>query len=69
MNSYQIERLHATILTQKHVTSIQFSVKIYTVSHKRSQLIFVCNFVKNQRILMQFSLLYLEMNGMTHVVV
>jgi len=33
-------------------------VRIYTVSHKkRSQLIFVCNFVKNQRILMQFSLL------------
>jgi len=35
----------------------------YTVSHKkRSQLIFVCNFVKNQRILMQFSLLDLTMN-------
>jgi len=35
----------------------------YTVSHKKqSQLIFVCNFVKNQRILMQFSLLELMMN-------
>jgi len=32
------------------------------VGHKKSQLIFVCNFVKNQRILMQFSLLYFEMN-------
>ena len=30
---------------------------------KRSQLIFVCNFVKNQRILMQFSLLESTMNG------
>jgi len=29
---------------------------------KRSQLIFVCNFVKNQRILIQFSLLYFKMN-------
>jgi len=29
---------------------------------KRNQLIFVCNFVKNQRILMQFSLLELTMN-------
>ena len=39
------------------------SVNIYTVSHKKwSQLIFVCNFVKNQRILMQFSLLELTMN-------
>jgi len=36
---------------------------MYTVSHKkRSQLIFVCNFMKNQRILMQFSLLELTMN-------
>jgi len=34
------------------------------VSHKkRSQLIFVYNFVKDQRILMQFSLLELAMNG------
>ena len=31
---------------------------------KRSQLIFVCNFVKNQQILMQFSLLDLTMNDM-----
>jgi len=30
---------------------------------KRSQLVLVCNFVKNQRFLMQFSLLDLEMNG------
>jgi len=29
---------------------------------KSSQLIFVCNFVKNQQILMQFSLLDLQMN-------
>jgi len=29
---------------------------------KRSQLVFVCNFVKNQRILMQFSLLDFKMN-------
>jgi len=35
----------------------------YTVSHKkRSQLIFLCNFVKNQRILTQFSLLDFTMN-------
>jgi len=26
------------------------------VGHKKSQLIFVCNFVKNQQILMQFSI-------------
>ena len=33
------------------------------MSHKkRSQLIFLCNFVKNQLILMQFSLLKLTMN-------
>jgi len=30
---------------------------------KRSELIFVCNLVKNQRIFMMFSLLYLNMNG------
>ena len=36
---------------------------IYAVSHKISQLVFVCSFVKNQRILMQFSLLYFIMNG------
>jgi len=36
---------------------------IYTINHKkRSQLIFLCNFVKNQRILMQSSLLELTMN-------
>jgi len=36
---------------------------IYTMSHKKwNQLIFVCNCVKNQRILMQFSLLELTMN-------
>jgi len=36
---------------------------MYTVSHKKhSQLIFVCNFVKNQQILMQFSLLDLSTN-------
>jgi len=29
---------------------------------KKSQLIFLCNFVKDQRILMQFSLLDLQMN-------
>jgi len=29
---------------------------------KRSQLVFVCNFVKNQQILMQFSLLDFKMN-------
>jgi len=43
---------------------------MYTVSHKKcSQLIYVCNFVKNQPIFMQFSLLELTMNdtcdGMT----
>jgi len=32
------------------------------VDHKKSQLIFICNVVKNQRILMQFSLLDFEMN-------
>jgi len=42
------------------------SQQIYTVSHKKgSQLIFVCSFVKNERILMQFSLLDAAMND-TH---
>jgi len=37
---------------------------MYTVGHEESsQLIFVRNFVKNQLILMQFSLLDFEMNG------
>jgi len=35
---------------------------MYTVDHKKSRLIFVGNFIKNQWILMQFSLLDLEMN-------
>jgi len=35
----------------------------YTVAIKRSQLIFVCKFFKNQRILMQSLLLDLKMNG------
>jgi len=36
---------------------------MYAVSHKkRNQLIFVCNFVKNLRILMQFSVLELRTN-------
>jgi len=33
------------------------------MGHKKSQLIFVCSFVKYQRISMQFSLIDLEMNG------
>ena len=37
-------------------------IVFYTVSQKRRQLIFVCNFVKNQGILMQFWLLDLTMN-------
>ena len=36
---------------------------IYTVSHKKSQLVFIYNFVKNQRILMQLSLFDFKMNG------
>jgi len=36
----------------------------YTVGHKKgSKLIFVCNFIENQQILMQFSRLDLEMNS------
>jgi len=45
-------------------TSSLTSLSMYTVSHKkRSRLIFVCNFVKYQRILMHFSLLELAMNN------
>ena len=36
--------------------------QIYTVGHKNEPLSFVCNFVKYQRILMQFSLLDIKMN-------
>jgi len=46
-----------------HSKQLMRGLSLYTMSHKiRSQLIFVCNFVKNQRILMQFSLLELTMN-------
>ena len=41
---------------------IRQAASILHRGHKRSHLIFVCNFVKNQRILMQFSLLDFEMN-------
>ena len=37
---------------------LTFYIIVYTVGH-----IFVCNFVNNQQISMQFSLLDLEMNG------
>jgi len=40
-----------------------FNHSVYTVDHKKSQLIFVCNFVKSQRIINAFSLLELKMNG------
>ena len=40
-----------------------WTIIIHREPLKTSQLIFVCNFVKNQQILMQFSLLDLEMNG------
>jgi len=36
---------------------------MYTVGHKKGAYIFVCNFIKMQWILMQFSLIDLEMNG------
>jgi len=38
-------------------------IKIHMCAIKRSQLIFVCNLVKNQRILMQFSLLDVYVKG------
>jgi len=39
-------------------------VYIYTVGHKKEPTyFFVCNFVINQGILIQFSLIDLEMNG------
>jgi len=47
----------------------QFIKLVYTVIHKKSQLIFVCNFVKIQHILMQFSLLHLTTNDTLHVTV
>jgi len=48
---------------ERYPCGVEISGKfLHTVSHKRSQLIFVCNFVKNQRILMHFSLLDLPMN-------
>ena len=38
--------------------------ELYIVRHKKAaNLFFVCKFVQNQRILMQFSLIDLEMNG------
>jgi len=43
------------INTKTHLVSTPWAIK-------RSQLIFVCDFVKIQRILMQFSLLDLTMN-------
>ena len=51
------------------ITVVQFTFHAtaynsYTSSAiKRRQLVFICNFVKNQRILMQFSLLDLKMNS------
>jgi len=38
-------------------------IGLYTVSHKKEPTYFLRNFVKNQLILMQFSLLGLTMNG------
>jgi len=32
----------------------QLKDNLYTMCHKKSQLIFICNFVKNKRILMSF---------------
>jgi len=43
------------------------TVHIHCEAEKRNQLIFVCSFVKMQRILMHFSLLYLEMNSTREV--
>jgi len=54
-----------TALTSSNRFNARIHTHFYTVSHKKSQLIFVCNFVKNQLILMQFSLLDLTMND-TH---
>jgi len=35
----------------------------YTVGHKKEPTCFVCHLVKNQQILMRFSLLAVQMNG------
>ena len=55
---------HPSIQTKRHLDRFsRFCRAHYTVSHKKqSQLIFVCCFVKNQRILMQLPLLELMMN-------
>jgi len=49
-------------LAEKNSQTICFEVCIYTVGYKKGANFFVCNFVKNQQILMQFSLLHLQMN-------
>ena len=44
------------------LTELFKNIKLYTVGHKKEQLIFACDFVQNQWILMQFSLLDFKMN-------
>jgi len=51
------------LLSKKDNTAI-----VYISSIKRSQLIFVHNFIKNQWILMQFSLLDLEVSGIFDII-
>ena len=59
----RIDYLSGASLPKVVVVVVVRMSELYTVSHKkRSQLIFVCNFVKNQWILMQFSLLELTMD-------
>jgi len=55
-----VGHFQAKLLT---INSRILSTLLYREAEKRNQLIFICNFLKNQRISMQFSLLYLKMNG------
>jgi len=59
-----INKLAQLIGSNRRTITQYITGQFYTVSHeKRSQHIFVRNFVRNQRILMQFSLLDLAMNN------
>jgi len=50
------------VIDMSHTQLIAASVPMYTVSHNKGAKFFLCNFVKNQCILMQLSLLELQTN-------
>jgi len=64
-NQFSTSKTNGTnaVVARRKTYFINHAERIYRGPQKRSQLIFVCKFVKSERILMQVSLLDLKISG------